>query len=220
MTLSRDGYFDRWAELHGGYDPRSGNMFLRGWLTMVHDVAQPLARRGVSPDVVTYGSLVVAALAAALAAAGGRWLLPATVALVLSGLLDNLDGAVAVLTGRTSRWGYVLDSLVDRVSDLLYLVALVAVGAPVELAALCGALVLLLEYSRARTGSAGGDPVGVVTVAERPTRVIVVAAALLAGGLLVGSADDLATAGVGVLTGLTAVGLVQLLPTLRRSLAD
>lgn len=220
MTLSRDEYFARWSELHGGYDPRTGSAWLSGWLTLVHAVAQPLARRGVSPDAVTYASLVVSALAAALAALGGRWLLLATLVLVVSGLLDNLDGAVAVLTGRTTRWGYVLDSVVDRLSDLLYLVALVAVGAPVELAAACGALVFLLEYSRARAGNAGGDEVGTVTIAERPTRVIVVAAALLAGGVLPGSADDLATVGVAVLTALTAVGLVQLLPALRRSLPD
>ena len=220
MTLSRDEYFARWAELHGGYDPRTGSPWLRGWLTMVHAVAQPLARRGVSPDAVTYGSLAVSALAAGLAALGGRWLLLATLVLVVSGLLDNLDGAVAVLTGRTTRWGYVLDSVVDRLSDLLYLVALVVVGAPVELAAVCGALVFLLEYSRARAGNAGGDEVGAVTIAERPTRVIVVAAALLAGGVLPGSADDLATVGVAVLTVVTAAGLLQLLPALRRSLPD
>lgn len=220
MTLSRDEYLTRWAELHGGYDPHTGSAWLRGWLTGVHAVARPLARRGVSPDAVTYGSLVVSALAAGLAALGGRWLLLATLALVVSGLLDNLDGAVAVLTGRTTRWGYVLDSVVDRLSDLLYLVALVAVGAPVELAALCGALVFLLEYSRARAGNAGGDDVGAVTIAERPTRVIVVAATLLAGGVLPVWAGDLAAAGVTVLTALTAVGLVQLLPALRRSLPD
>ena len=34
-----------------------------------------------------------------------------------SGLLDNLDGAVAVLSGRTSRWGFVLDSGCDRLAD-------------------------------------------------------------------------------------------------------
>ena len=220
MTLSRDAYFDRWAELHGGYDPRTGSAFLRGWLVLVHAVARPLAGRGVSPDAVTYASLVVSALAAVLAATGGRWLLLATLVLVVSGLLDNLDGAVAVMTGRTTRWGYVLDSVVDRLSDLLYLVALVAVGAPLELAALCGALVFLLEYSRARAGNAGGDEVGAVTVAERPTRVIVVAAALLAGGIAPAAADTLATVGVAVLAALTVVGLVQLMPALKRSLAD
>ena len=220
MTLSREAYFERWAELHGGYDPRTGSAWLRGWLSMVHAVARPLAQRSVSPDAVTYASVVVSAGAVVLAALGGRWLLLATLVLVLSGLMDNLDGAVAVLTGRTTRWGYVLDSLVDRVSDLLYLAALVAVGAPVELAALCGALILLLEYSRARAGNAGGDEVGAVTIAERPTRVIAVAAALLAGGLLPASAAALATAGVAVLAGLTAIGLAQLLPALRRSLPD
>ena len=57
-------------------------------------------------------------------------MLLAVVLVVVSGLLDGLDGAVAVLTDRATRWGHVLDSLVDRCSDGLYLVALWLVGAP------------------------------------------------------------------------------------------
>lgn len=218
MIPSRDGYFDRWRDLHGGYDPRTGSPFLRGWLTLVYAVARPLAARGVSPDVLTVSSLGVALAVVALAGVGGRWLLLATWVLVASGLLDNLDGAVAVLQRRTSRWGYVLDSVVDRCSDALYLVALVLVGAPLELAVGCGFLLFLLEYARARAGNAGGDEVGVVTMAERPTRVIVLAASLLAGGVLVSSAATLATTGVAVLALMTLVALVQLLAVLRRQL--
>lgn len=218
MIPSRDGYFDRWRDLHGGYDPRTGNPWLRGWLTLVYAVARPLASRGVSPDVVTVASLGVGLAVVGLAEAGGRWLLLATWVLVASGLLDNLDGAVAVLQRRTSRWGYVLDSVVDRCSDALYLVAMVVVGAPVELAAACGFLLFLLEYARARAGNAGGDEVGVVTMAERPTRVIVLSASLLAGGVLVSSAATLATIGTAVLAGMTLIALVQLLVVLRRQL--
>lgn len=215
---SLDGYFDRWRELHGGYDPRTGNRWLRGWLTVVHRVAGPLAARGVHPDVVTVASLCVASVVVVLAGAGGRWLLLATWVLVLSGLLDNLDGAVAVLQRRTTRWGYVLDSVVDRASDALYLVAMVLIGAPVELAAACGFLFFLLEYTRARAGNAGGDEVGVITMAERPTRVIVLAATLLSAGALPAAADTLATAGTAVLAVLTAVATTQLLLVVRRQL--
>ena len=215
---SLDGYFDQWRDLHGGYDPRSGSSWLRGWLTLVVAVARPLAARGVQPDVVTVASLWVGALVVLLAEAGGRWLLLATWLLVLSGLLDNLDGAVAVLQRRTSRWGYVLDSVVDRASDALYLVAMVLVGAPVELAAACGFLLFLLEYARARAGNAGGDEVGVVTMAERPTRVIVLSATLLAAGLLTERAEGLATAGTAVLAGMTLLAVTQLLVVVRRQL--
>lgn len=215
---STDGYFDRWRELHGGYDPRTGNPWLRGWLTLVLWLARPLARRGVQPDLLTVTSLWVSTVVVALADAGGRWLLLAAWVLVASGLLDNLDGCVAVLQRRTSRWGYVLDSVVDRASDALYLVAVVLVGAPVGLAVACGFLVFLLEYTRARAGNAGGDEVGVVTMAERPTRVIVLAATLLAAGALVEHAEQVALAGTAVLTAMTLGAAGQLLVTVRRAL--
>ena len=218
MIQTRDGYFDRWAELHGGYDPRSGNPWLRGWLSLVFLLARPLARRGAHPDVLTLLSLVVAAAVVVLADAGGRWLLLAAWVLAASGLLDNLDGCVAVLQRRTSRWGYVLDSVVDRVVDAAYLVAMVLVGAPVELAVACGFLFFLLEYTRARAGNAGGDGVGVVTMAERPTRVIVLAVALLAAGVVVQHGALLVTAGTAVLTVMTLLAVCQLLVVVRRQL--
>jgi CDP-diacylglycerol--glycerol-3-phosphate 3-phosphatidyltransferase len=74
-------------------------------------------------------AVLVSLAAAALAWLDGRWLILAALVVVLSGLLDNLDGAVAVLTGRSTRWGYVLDSTADRVSDLAYVGALLLAGA-------------------------------------------------------------------------------------------
>ena len=68
--------------------------------------------------------MLVSAAVAVVAAPSGRWPLVAVGLVVLAGLLDNLDGAVAILSGRTSRWGFVLDSLADRLSDAAYVVAL------------------------------------------------------------------------------------------------
>jgi CDP-diacylglycerol--glycerol-3-phosphate 3-phosphatidyltransferase len=206
-------YFDRWQELHGGYDPRTGSAWLRRWLTLVWLVARPLARRGVPPDAVTLSSLVLAGAVVALAALGGGWAVGAGLLVVLSGLVDNVDGCVAILQDRVSRWGYVLDSVVDRVSDSAYLWAAVLLGCPVWSAVLCGLACFLLEYLRARAGNAGGDDVGRITVAERPTRIIVLAPTLLLAGFL-----DLAGAGVAVLLALTVVGLVQLVLVVRRQL--
>jgi CDP-diacylglycerol--glycerol-3-phosphate 3-phosphatidyltransferase len=216
--LDRDGYFDRWQGLHGGYDPRSRSRGLRGWLTVVHAVARPLARLGVHPDVVTVGSAWLAVLTVVLADLGGRWWVAAGLLVVLSGLVDNLDGAIAVLQDRTTRWGYVLDSLVDRVCDALFLLAVGLAGCPGWLVVVCGAGCFLLEYLRARAGNAGGGEVALITVAERPTRVIVLAPTLVLCGAFVGSADVVATVGVAVLLALTVVGLGQLTVAVRRQL--
>ena len=214
----RDGYFDRWQVLHGGYDPRTATIWVRSWLAFVYRVARPLARRGVQPDVVTLSSLWFAVLVLVPVSAGGHWRVVAGCVLVASGLFDALDGCVAVLESRTSRWGYVLDSLVDRLSDVVYLAAVVSVGAPLRLAIAVGVGFFLLEYVRARAGNAGGDDVGTVTVGERPMRVIVLSAAILLAGVLSAHAAGVATIGLSVLAALTAVGLGQLLVAVRRQL--
>jgi CDP-diacylglycerol--glycerol-3-phosphate 3-phosphatidyltransferase len=202
MTLQ--GYFDRWSELHGGYDPRTGSTFLRWWLTGVFALGRPLARLGVHPTVVTLAS-VVAALGVVGSADRG-WL--AGLLVVVCGLIDSLDGCVAVLRGLTSAWGYVLDSVADRVTDSLFLVAVVVAGCPVWLGVATGFACFLLEYLRARAGNAGGDDVGRITIGERPARVI-----LLGAGLAVSP-----TWGTAALLLLTLVGLVQLGVSVRTSL--
>ena len=212
----RDGYFDRWAATHGGYDPRTGSAWVRGWLSMVLVLARPLARRGVSPDVVTWSSLWLALLVLLLADVGGAWAVAAGVLVVASALLDSLDGGLAVLEDRQTSWGFVLDSVVDRCSDAVWVLAAVAVGCPLELALAVVFGVFLLEYLRARAGNAGFDEVGVVTVAERPTRVIVLAPTLAVCGALPSSAGVASVAGPAVLLGLTAVGVVQLGVAVRR----
>jgi CDP-diacylglycerol--glycerol-3-phosphate 3-phosphatidyltransferase len=215
----RSAYFDRWRVLHGGYDPRTGSAGLRGWLTLVHALARPLARAGVQPDVVTISSIWVTGLVLLLCQAGGRWWILAGLLMVVSGVFDTLDGCLAVLEDRTTRWGYVLDSVVDRVNDTLYLVALVLLGCPVWLAASCGFGFFLLEYLRARAGNAGGDEVGRITMAERPTRVIVLSLTVLTSGLVPSLVLVLSALGPALLLLMTTVSVGQLGVAVRRQLA-
>lgn len=189
-----------WSALHGGLTP---SPLVRRYLRIVHALAAPVARTGVHPDLLTLASLVVAVPV--------LWV-PAPFAaglVLLSALFDALDGSVALLQGRPTRWGYVLDSLVDRLCDGLFLGALVVAGAPAALAVGCGAAIAMLEYARARAGNAGGDEVGRVTVAERPVRVLVPVSGLLLAA---------PTGSLWVLTALTSVGLVQLLLAVRQDL--
>ena len=216
-VLTRDEYFDTWAGLHGGHDPRS-SWLTSTWLGATYQVARPLAAMRVPPDLITLSAAVVSGGAVGAAVAGERWVLLAAVLVAVSGGLDNVDGAVAVVSRRTTRWGYVLDSVVDRVCDGLYLVALWVVGAPGWLCVVAGALMGLQEYTRARAGQAGMREIGVVSIWERPTRVIVTAMFLLGAGIYVADAAGWATAGVITWTALGAVGLAQVVLAVRRRL--
>jgi CDP-diacylglycerol--glycerol-3-phosphate 3-phosphatidyltransferase len=211
------GYLKRWAPLHGDYEPAPASLAGR-WLTVAYVLARPLAARGVSPDALTAWGVLASAAVAVLAAPGGRWPLAAVAVVVLAGLLDNLDGAVAILTGRTTRWGFVLDSLADRLSDAAYLLPLWFLGAPGPACVAGGSLMVLQEYTRARAGNAGMGEIAVVTVWERPTRVILTAFLLLACGLLPTHAAALATLGAATWIALGTVVLDQILTAVHRRL--
>jgi CDP-diacylglycerol--glycerol-3-phosphate 3-phosphatidyltransferase len=191
---------------------------VRTWLGVIHGLAQPVARARVSPDLLTATGGILAAAVVWAAHGGGRWVLMAAVLVGLSGLLDSLDGAVAVIAGRSTRWGALLDSLVDRVADACLLLAMWIVGAPAWVCLASWMLLVLLEYSRARAGALEVRDIGTVTVGERPTRMIVVGMFLLASGVLPDSAGTWATTGSYVLVVLGFVALVQLLVVLHRAL--
>jgi CDP-diacylglycerol--glycerol-3-phosphate 3-phosphatidyltransferase len=187
---------------------------------LTYRLGRPLARRGVAPNLVTGLAVVVTALALLPAAAGGLWPLVSVGVVIASGLLDNLDGCVAVLLGRTSRWGYLLDSLADRLCDALYLLTLWLTGAPAGLCVGAGAAVVLLEYGRARATGAGFDEIGLVTVGERPTRIVVTCFGLFFAALVPRYAGWSAGAGAAATLGVSAIGAVQFLAVARRSLLD
>lgn len=81
-----------------------------------------LLAAGVRPDHLTIASLVVNVAVAVLLVRGLRSL-PAG-ALLLGGILDVFDGAVARARGTSSARGAWFDSVIDRVSDALVLGAL------------------------------------------------------------------------------------------------
>jgi CDP-diacylglycerol--glycerol-3-phosphate 3-phosphatidyltransferase len=180
--MDGDEHVRDWAALHRTEAPGG---FVGGWLKAAAAVARPLARAGVSPNMVTVAALVAALVAVALAAVDG-WIGPAAacVAVTVSGLLDSLDGAVAVQAGRTTKVGFLLDSVLDRLADVAFPVALAIVaggGAAVtRLAVAAVATCWWLEYVRARGSLAGADAAGppVVTPGERPTRIILTAVGL------------------------------------------
>jgi CDP-diacylglycerol--glycerol-3-phosphate 3-phosphatidyltransferase len=144
-----------------------------------------LSAQGVSPNSLTYGALTLA-LASGAAAAVRHYLL-AAVLLLASGALDLLDGVVARAARRTSRFGALLDSTVDRLADALPLLGLVVACAHLPLAAAVLVLAVLsgfaVSYVRARAEGLG------VTLPplfmRRPERLVLTLLALIAGSVTV-----------------------------------
>jgi hypothetical protein len=97
-VLSREEYLAAWSRWHGGTGTESG--LVRGWLSVAYALARPLA--GLPPVVATALGLVVAAAAVVPTEAGGWWLVAAGLLVGLSGLVDSLDGALAIGTGRAA----------------------------------------------------------------------------------------------------------------------
>jgi archaetidylinositol phosphate synthase len=205
-----------WSALHDGIEPST---VVRGWLRLVRALAAgPVLR--VPPDVLSAAGVL--ALAGALAAVGAGWPWPAVPLIIAAGVLDGLDGAVALRTGRARPLGALVDAVSDRIGDLLLGGVLLALDASPAWVAAAVVLVLLHEYIRSRAQAVGMPGVGAVTVAERPTRLIV--AAMAAGGAAAFPAGppllewSWGTVFSIIWTGVGVVGLVQLLVGVRRTI--
>ena len=149
----------------------------------VLSLVRPLAGTGLTPNHVTVLGLAVACLTAWLY---GTWggdrlrLVAAAATLLLSGLLDAVDGVLARSSGSASRLGGFLDSVSDRYSDALAFSGLILGGlcdSWVGLAALVGSL--MVSYCRSRAEAEGVKMTG-VGLAERAERMVLLAAASLA----------------------------------------
>lgn len=186
---------------------------MRLFLTFTYRCARPLARRRVAPNLVTLVGLVWAALVVAVVRLSP---LMAAVLLLISTVTDGVDGCLAALTDRATRFGYVLDSLVDRISDGLFLLALVMAGGEAWLAVAAGSAVMALEYTRSRAGAAGLGEIGVLTIGERATRTIAAIMGFVGAQVLSDKPWIGPNIGLAVTLAACSIGTVQLVAYLWR----
>jgi len=194
----------------------------RGFATALFSPpARLLVRAGVGPDAVTWVGTVGVSAAALWFYPRGEFFVGSVVVTVFV-LFDSLDGTMARMTGRSSRWGAFLDSTLDRVADAALFGGLLlwftGRGDDPVLAGVClGALVggAVTSYAKARAEGLGLTcDVG---VAERAERIIVVLVSTGLAGLL--SAPWLQAVGLWVLAVLTLVTVVQRMVEVRRQVA-
>ena len=131
---------------------------------------------GLSPNLTTVVGFVLT-VAAGMLYYGGlsstwTWLV-AWVLLLTSGYFDALDGAMARRFKLVSRTGGVLDSVLDRIGEMI-LYSAIAIGGLVDFRICLWALgaSLMVSYVRARVEVEGVRLKG-VGVAERPERLLI-----------------------------------------------
>lgn len=164
------------------------NQKIRGmWDVVMRPIGRSLARSGLSPNSITALGLVLQAVVA-FEILGGHLVVAGLVA-IAAAVADTVDGAVAKARGRPSRFGALLDSTADRLSDALFFVPVAWLyGIAPDLAArdrrwvAAVALValvasFLVSYVKARAEGLGYDCN--VGIAERAERLILMILGLL-----------------------------------------
>lgn len=211
--MTFEDYLVHWTHLHGTQNP-SG--LVRIWLRVSFVISTPLTR--FNPNSITAIGPVLMLLAIYIAAAPNRNYFVACIIVLSVGLVDSFDGIVAIRTSKTSSWGAFLDAMVDRLIDAGIGILLIVLGAPIELAMVAVAIALIHEYMRAKASGIGFREVGVITPAEKPTRIAIGVMFLLACGLMPERASQLAT--IAVLTWLTlgAFSFVVLMRSFKQNL--
>ena len=125
---------------------------LRPFIEMILD---PIASRmRINPNIITIAGLLMSVVAAYMFARGD--LLLGGVFIALSGFVDMLDGVIARKNRSTTPFGGVLDSTMDRFSDAIIFIGIIAGG---FIDWFIGILTILasftVSYVRARAESEG-----------------------------------------------------------------
>jgi CDP-diacylglycerol--glycerol-3-phosphate 3-phosphatidyltransferase len=137
---------------------------------LLGSIVRPLARAGISPNVLTVVGFV--------AMVGVAWILSqgyerlAGLLIIVVGLFDALDGALARSTGRSTTFGAFFDSTLDRFAEialylgLLYLYRVDTLATILIYLTITGSL--MVSYARARAEGLGVEcKVGLFTRLER-----------------------------------------------------
>ncbi len=169
--MNEEQFKERWSELHGGADTEG---VVGGWLSFSYQVARVCVALRITPNLLTF-----LGLGSAIAMGLSEYAAIALLLLVISLFFDGIDGSVAILRGTESKWGELLDSLADRISEAFWLYMGWRLGIPAWVVISMWTIASTQEYARARLASLGHREIGVVTPTERPVRAIFMAFALI-----------------------------------------
>jgi CDP-diacylglycerol---glycerol-3-phosphate 3-phosphatidyltransferase len=157
--------------------------FTTGFYALVDPIGKILEAINVHPHAVTLAGFFFSIISGLLFWKG--FFAVAGLAMILSGACDVLDGRLARNTKRTTSFGALFDSTMDRYSEIAVFMGLTAFFNSVYISlliilAIAGSL--LTSYTRARAEGLGIEcKVGLM---QRPERITFIATAAILGGLL------------------------------------
>ena len=196
---------------------------IRGLIT---PIALGLARVGLTPNALTLIGFVIACIAA-VAAGAQAWLL-AGFLVILGGIFDLFDGAVARATNRVSKLGAFLDSAFDRWGEGVVFIGIawgaleMGLSRTIILATVAMTSAFMVSYTRAKAENMGftsGAGMAAVGLAPREVRIVILTLGLIAAGLLPGFPADTDAPGamaypLSALALEAALGLIAVLATI------
>lgn len=154
--------------------------------------ARALAPTGLSPNQATSLTLLIAVAAGAMVAAG--WNIAGGIAIQLASVADGIDGELARLQARATRFGAIFDAVTDRYADAAMLAGMAVYAVRFEdhprpefIGMLALGAALIVSYSRARVEAdlpeiaASGNLDSIFGLASRDVRLFVAAIGTVAG---------------------------------------
>jgi len=138
----------------------------------------PFARRlrNINPNIITLIGLATSFICIPTALYVGP--LATAIAIAISAYMDALDGAVARLRGQTTKFGAVLDSLCDRIEEIIYVLSLFLLGLNPVIAIVYLGLAYTVSYLRA-LGELRGVRMEGIGLFERAERIIFIVLLLI-----------------------------------------
>ena len=173
--MNQDEFFTKWSALHGSAEVKG---IVRLWLTVSFVMAKGFSLLKVSPNLLTLIGLLLAC-----AMVLSPLSILAIVLIVLSLMADGIDGSLAILTSKESKWGSALDAVADRISEAIWLYVAYRAGVSLGIAITLWIVASTQEYARARVASLGYSTIDLVTPTERPVRASAVFIILVAAQL-------------------------------------
>lgn len=157
---------------------------VNGFLSLIEPLEKLLVNLKIHPHVITGAGLLISILTAYLFVRG-EFLL-AGIMVILTGICDVLDGRLARATNRISKYGALIDSTIDRYSEVIIFLGIATYFRSESsyihvliILAIAGSF--LVSYTRARAEGLGIQcKIGIM---QRPERMTFLAAGAILGSI-------------------------------------
>jgi phosphatidylglycerophosphate synthase len=99
----------------------------------------------------------------------------AALLIILTGVIDMFDGAIARTTGRVTKFGATLDHVIDRYAEFFIIIGITYAGYTTWVSGLFTLFgMLMASFTRAKAESVGGLKACTVGIAERQEKLLII----------------------------------------------